>query len=55
MGVYKWRRRTTQYFGEVWVLFAETESRRADGRFQSFAMQVDSGAVISLLRRSVAD
>lgn len=54
MAVYSWRRRKTRNFGEVWVPFAEIELRRPGGKSQSFAMQLDSGAVISLLRRSVA-
>lgn len=55
MGVYSWRRRRTEHFGDVWVPFAEIELQLADGGFQAFAVQIDSGAVISLLRRSVAD
>ena len=55
MGVHKWRRRPTKYFGDVHVPFAHVQVRSSDGRFQSFALQVDSGAVVSLFRRSVAD
>ena len=55
MPVYKWRRRTTRSFGEVWVPFAEIKLRCADGGYQPLAVQIDSGAVISLLRRSVAE
>ncbi len=55
MPVHKWRRRPSKHFGEVWVPFAHVEIQRTDGRFQAFALHVDSGAVVSLLRRSVAE
>jgi hypothetical protein len=55
MAVYSWRRRPTRHFGEVWVPFAQVDLQGPDGRFQAFAVQVDSGATVSLLRRSVAD
>lgn len=55
MSVQKWRRRRTKYFGEIWVPYAHVELRDADDRFHALAIQVDSGAVISLLRRSVAE
>jgi hypothetical protein len=56
MGVYKWRKRKTQHFGDVWVPYAEVGLVRPDNaKIQSFAIQIDSGAVVSLLRRSVAD
>ena len=55
MPIYKWRRRPTKYFGEVLVPFAEIEIQDSHGRPQAFAVQVDSGAVISLLRRSAGE
>lgn len=55
MPVYSWRRRPTKHFGDVWVPYAEVEIQQTDGNFQAFALQIDSGAVVSLLRRSVAD
>ena len=55
MPTFKWRRRRTRHFGEVWVPFAEIGLRRADGGHQPLAIQIDSGAVISLLRRSAAE
>lgn len=55
MPVYSWRRRPTKHFGDVWVPYAEVEIQQTDGHFQALALQVDSGAVVSLLRRSVAD
>ena len=55
MAVYSWSRRPTRHFGQVWVPFAQIEIRTAAGDYQAFAVQIDSGAVVSLLRRSVAD
>ena len=55
MPEYSWRRRPTKRCGDVWVPYAQVEIRRTDGRFQAFVVQIDSGAVVSLLRRSVAD
>jgi hypothetical protein len=55
MAVHKWRRRPSRHFEEVWVPFAHIELQRRDGKFQALALQIDSGAVVSLLRRSVAD
>jgi hypothetical protein len=55
MPEFSWRRRPTKYFGDVWVPYAEIELLGSSGQFHSFAVQVDSGAVVSLLRRSVAE
>jgi len=54
MPVYKWQERPTKHFGTVLVPFAKADLQRCDGRFQSVALQIDSGAVISTLRRSSA-
>ena len=54
MPVYKWQERPTRHFGTVLVPFAKTEIQRCDGKFQPVALQIDSGAVISTLRRSSA-
>lgn len=55
MAVTKWQRRRTLQFGETWVPFARVDIQASTGRYQTFALQVDSGAVVSLLRRSAAD
>ncbi len=55
MPIFDWCRRGTQNFGEVWVPFAHISLRSSDGSRQSLAIQIDTGAVVSLLRRSVAD
>lgn len=55
MPVYKWRKRESQHFGPVWTPFAQIELSKQGGGSQRFAVQIDTGAVVSLLRRSVAD
>lgn len=55
MPVWAWRRRPTKFFGEVWVPFAQVEFCTPNGGFQAFALQIDSGAIITLLRKSVAE
>lgn len=55
MSFHKWRRVATKHFGEVSVPYAHIQVQAAGGRFQSFSLQVDSGATVSLLRRSVAE
>ncbi len=53
--IHKWRRRETKHFGDTWVPFAHIELETHAKQFQGLALQLDSGAVVSLLRRSVAD
>lgn len=55
MPIYKWRRVPTKHFGEVWAPFAHVEIANSRNEYQAFSLFVDSGAVVSLLRRSVAD
>jgi len=55
MAFHKWRRRPSRHFGEVWVPFAQIDLQTTDTRFQTLALQIDSGAVVSLLRQSVAE
>lgn len=55
MPAFKWQRRPTKHFGEVAVPIADVELQGIDGRFRAFSLQVDSGAVVSLLRRSVGE
>lgn len=55
MAYFEWTRRLTEYFGEVHFPIANVRLRRGDGGLEGFAIPLDSGAVISLLRRSVAD
>lgn len=54
MAVYKWRLRHTEHFGDVWFPIAHVELWSRDHGFEAFAFQVDSGAIVSLLRRSAA-
>ncbi len=39
----------------VWFPIAELELETSNGQFRPLALQIDSGAVVSLLRRSSAD
>lgn len=55
MGWHRWRRRPSKHFGEVWVPFVRIGLLSANGRWRSVTLQLDSGAIVSLLRRSVAD
>jgi hypothetical protein len=55
MPVHKWQLRETTHFGEVWVPFAQVDIKGSDGRFRSFGLQIDSGAVVSLLRQSAGE
>jgi hypothetical protein len=55
MSIHKWRRLPTQHFGEVWVPFAQISLRAVAGDLHTLLLQIDSGAVISLLGRSIAD
>ncbi|MGB2986351.1 MAG: DUF5677 domain-containing protein [Phycisphaerae bacterium] len=55
MSVHRWRRLPTKHFGEVWVPLAHIQLQGNDGKLHALALQVDSGAVVSLLARSVAD
>lgn len=55
MSFHKWRRLPTKHFGEVWVPLAHIQLQANDGKLHALALQIDSGAVVSLLSRSVAD
>jgi len=55
MPVYDWQLRPTRHFGQVWVPIAELELFGSNGKPQYVAMQIDTGAVVSLLRKSMAD
>lgn len=55
MSIHKWRRLPTKYFGEVWVPFAHIQLKDSTGKLHALSLQIDSGAVVSLLSRSVAE
>jgi hypothetical protein len=55
MSVFAWRRRMTRHFGEQWISFAELHLMSTKRRWHAFSVQVDSGAVISVMPRSAAD
>jgi hypothetical protein len=50
----KWRPRATRHFGDVLSPFIEIEIATTRGEYQPIAKLVDSGTVITLLRRSAA-
>lgn len=55
MGTFAWRRQPTRHFGEQWVPYAELSLSATGDRWRTFSLQVDTGAAISVLRRSSAD
>lgn len=55
MAGFAWRVRETDHFGQRWYPFAEVRLLTAGQRWQPFGFQIDSGALISVLRRSAAD
>ena len=54
MPAYEWRRRPTRHFGFVWVPYATLALHGAGGRYREVSFQIDTGAVITLVRKSVA-
>ena len=52
---FAWTRCQTRHFGVQWVPFAQLNIRAANGRWESFSVQIDTGAVISVLARSATD
>jgi len=55
MPVFKWRRRPTAFFGRYWIPLVTIKLESTTGQFQPVSLQVDSGAVVSLLPRSMSD
>ena len=53
--MFKWRRRQTAHFGPYWFPLATIQLESSNGLFVPISVQIDSGAVISLLPRSIAD
>ena len=54
MASFDWRRRPTRHSGDQWVAFAELRLLSASGRSRLFSVQIDTGAVVTVLRRSAA-
>ncbi len=52
---FAWRWKPTRCFGSQWVPFADLHLRSTNGRWHTFAVQVDTGAVVSVLPRSAAE
>ena len=55
MACFEWVRQPTKWFGDVWAPVAEITLKGADAKAHKIALHIDTGAVITLLRRSVAD
>lgn len=55
MPVFEWGQRPSTHFGDIWVPFVHVRLPTSSNSHQSFVLQIDSGAVVSLLRRSVAE
>ena len=55
MPVFAWRRRMTRHFGEQWTPFAELDLKTVSGHWRAISVQVDIGAVVSVVRRSTAE
>lgn len=55
MPAFAWRKRPTRHFGEVFVPFVQLQLSGPSSKFITLSAQLDSGAVITLLRRSVAN
>lgn len=55
MPVFDWHFRQTKYFGIRWFPIARVHLQDCNGVYQPIALQIDSGAVISLIPRSLAD
>jgi hypothetical protein len=55
MPVFAWRNEPTRHFGEQPVPFASVGIKDPNERWRTFSLIVDSGAVVSLLCRSVGD
>lgn len=54
MPSFAWRRRMTRHFGEQWTPFAELDLKSVSGHWCVVSVQVDTGAVVSVFRRSTA-
>lgn len=55
MAEFEWLQRARRHFGTVWTPVARVHLVDVAGRWRGFVAQVDTCAVVSLLRRSVAD
>lgn len=55
MPSFDWQRKRSTSFGKVWVPVAEVQFRAVNGVFKPVLMQIGSGAVVSLMRRSMAE
>lgn len=55
MATFEWHQKESTHFGRVWVPIVIAQFQAPSGRFCRLHMFVDSGAVVSLVRRSMAE
>ena len=55
MASFRWKRADSARFGSTWLAVADVEFRDAEGDWRPFALTIDTGSVITLLRRSALD
>jgi len=55
MTSFEWRRKSSNHFGEVLAPVAIVKLRSTRGVFVPVLTYIDSGAIVTLLRRTVAD
>lgn len=55
MAAFEWRQKESTHFGRVWVPIVVAQFQSASGTFKKLHMFVDSGAVVSFVRRSFAE
>jgi hypothetical protein len=54
MSVYPWRKRETRHFGAMYRPSVDLQLLAKDGKWLTLQCELDSGAVITLLPRSIA-
>jgi len=54
MPAFNWTRRPTRHFGDVWVSIVAIQILDRSGRFRPIRIQIDTGAVVSILNHGAA-
>lgn len=55
MAAFEWREKESPHFGRVWVSVIVAEFQSTSGTFKKLHMVVDSGAIVTFVRRSFAE
>lgn len=55
MPVFEWRERTNAHLGKLYYPIAKISLLANDGQYHAISLMVDSGATVSLLRRSIGE